>query len=146
VESLPSTAPALPSPGWGRNSEVTASMRNRNYCLDLNEDVYIIQIDREGVGEASTMEDRVETIIRLNIEHYSLEHYIARLNIDHYIARLNIGHYKKLLETDIDETKREIVMRLLAKEQANLLEVISKAKARSQTTKDLIQYQLLPVS
>jgi hypothetical protein len=60
------------------------------------------------------MEDRVETIKRLNIEHY--------------IARLNIDHYKKLLETDIDETKRKIVMRLLAKEQANLLELISKGQ------------------
>jgi uncharacterized protein Yka (UPF0111/DUF47 family) len=74
------------------------------------------------------MQDSVETIIRLNIEHY--------------IARLNIEHYKKLLETDIDETKRQIVMRLLAEEQANFLGAISKAivreagKASDQTEKD----------
>jgi hypothetical protein len=74
------------------------------------------------------MEDRVETNIRLNIENY--------------ITRLNIEHYKKLLETDIDETTRQIVMRLLAEEQANLVGAISKAfvceakKARDQTEKD----------
>ena len=64
------------------------------------------------------MEDSVETIIRLNIE-----------------------RYKKLLENNIDETKRQMVMRLLAEEQANLDEAISKAfvreakKARDQTEK-----------
>jgi hypothetical protein len=54
----------------------------------------------------------------------------ARLNIDHYIARLNIHHYKKLLKTDIDETKRQVVLRLLAKEQAKLVET------RGQTEQD----------
>jgi hypothetical protein len=49
------------------------------------------------------MEDRLDTIVRLNIEHY--------------IARLNIEHFKKLLETDIDETKRQIMKRLLAEER-----------------------------
>jgi hypothetical protein len=77
------------------------------------------------------MEDRVETIIRLGVEHY--------------ILRLKIEHYKKLLETDIDETKRQIVVRLLAEEQANLVEALSKAivreadKVRAQTEKDLDQ-------
>ena len=28
--------------------------------------------------------------------------------VEYYIARLNIEHYEKLLEIDIDETKREI--------------------------------------
>jgi hypothetical protein len=32
------------------------------------------------------------------------------MNIERYIACLNIEHYKKLLETDIDETKREVVI------------------------------------
>jgi ABC-type siderophore export system fused ATPase/permease subunit len=62
------------------------------------------------------MEDRLNTITRLNIEHY--------------IARLNIEYYKKLLETEIDETKRRIVTRLLAEEHANLVEAISKAFVR----------------
>jgi hypothetical protein len=74
------------------------------------------------------MEDRLDTIVRLNIEHY--------------IARLNIEHFKKLLETDIDETKRQMVKRLLAEEHANLVEAISKAilreaeKDRDQTEKE----------
>jgi phenylpyruvate tautomerase PptA (4-oxalocrotonate tautomerase family) len=62
------------------------------------------------------MEDRLDTITRLNIEHY--------------IARLNIEYYEKLLETEVDETTRRIVTRLLAEEHANLVEAISKAIAR----------------
>jgi len=34
-----------------------------------------------------------------------------------------------LLEIDIDETKREIMMRLLAEEHANSFEAISKSRA-----------------
>jgi hypothetical protein len=55
---------------------------------------------------------------------------ITRLNIAHYIARLNIGYYKKLLETELDETTRRIVTRLLAEEHANLVEEISKSIVR----------------
>lgn len=55
---------------------------------------------------------------------------ITRLDIAHYIARLNIEYYKKLLETEIDETTRRIVRRLLAEEHANLVEAISKAIVR----------------
>jgi ATP sulfurylase len=62
------------------------------------------------------MEDRLNTI--------------TRLNIDQYIARLNIEHYKKMLETEIDESTRQIVMQLLAEEHANLVEAISKAIVR----------------
>jgi ATP sulfurylase len=62
------------------------------------------------------MEDRLDTI--------------TRLNLDHYIARLNIEYYNKLLETEIDETQRRIVTRLLAEEHANLIEAISKAIVR----------------
>jgi hypothetical protein len=62
------------------------------------------------------MEDRLDTI--------------TRLNLDHYIARLNIEYYKKLLETEIDETQRRIVTRLLAEEHANLIEAISKTIVR----------------
>jgi hypothetical protein len=35
-----------------------------------------------------------------------------------------------LLETDIDETRRQIVMRLLAEEHAKLVEAISKSIVR----------------
>jgi ABC-type siderophore export system fused ATPase/permease subunit len=70
------------------------------------------------------MEDCVETIIHLSI-------------FEHYIARLKIEHYKKLLETDIDEIKRQIVLRLLAEEQANLVGIVREAeKDLDQTEKD----------
>jgi len=36
------------------------------------------------------------------------------------IARLNIDHYRRLLMTEIDESKRQTVMRLLAEEEAKL--------------------------
>lgn len=37
------------------------------------------------------------------------------------IACLNIDHYRRLLAAEIDESKRQIVMRLLAEEEAKLL-------------------------
>jgi len=36
------------------------------------------------------------------------------------IVRLNIEHYRKLLARETDETKRQTIMRLLAEEQAKL--------------------------
>jgi len=36
------------------------------------------------------------------------------------IARLNIEHYRRLLATEIDESKRQTVMHLLAEEEAKL--------------------------
>ena len=50
--------------------------------------------------------------------------------VDTIVVRLKIEHYKKLLETDADETRRKIVMRLLGEEQAKLVEAISKAIVR----------------
>jgi len=47
--------------------------------------------------------------------------------VDTILTRLKIEHYKKLLETDTDETRRKIVVRLLAEEHAKLVEAISKA-------------------
>jgi hypothetical protein len=40
------------------------------------------------------------------------------------IAKLNIAHFSKLLRTPLDEQKRKIVERLLAKEKAKLNETI----------------------
>ena len=37
------------------------------------------------------------------------------------IACLNIDHYRRLLAAEIDKSKRQIVMRLLAEEEAKLL-------------------------
>jgi hypothetical protein len=50
--------------------------------------------------------------------------------VDTILARLKIEHYKKLLETDTDEPRRQMVMRLLGEEQARLVEAISKAIVR----------------
>jgi hypothetical protein len=50
--------------------------------------------------------------------------------VETLISRLNIENYKNLLDTSIDETRRQMVMRLLAEEQAKLVEVISKTIVR----------------
>jgi hypothetical protein len=50
--------------------------------------------------------------------------------VETIVARLNIEYYKKLLETNTDEPSRQIVMRLLAEEQAKLVGAISKAIVR----------------
>jgi hypothetical protein len=63
--------------------------------------------------------------------------------VETIIARLNIEHYKKLLETDIEETERQIVMQLLAEEQVNLVGAISKAIVR-EAQKDRDQPQKEP--
>jgi len=38
------------------------------------------------------------------------------------VARLNVEHYKRLLERETDETKRQTIQRLLAEEEAKLLD------------------------
>jgi hypothetical protein len=40
--------------------------------------------------------------------------------MDRTVARLNIEHYRRLLETETDEAKRQIIVRLLAEEEAKL--------------------------
>jgi hypothetical protein len=41
--------------------------------------------------------------------------------MDHTIARLNIEHFRRLLENnEIDETKRQMISRLLDEEEAKL--------------------------
>ena len=40
--------------------------------------------------------------------------------MDKMIARLNISHYKMKLVTEQDEAKRQILLRLLAEEEAKL--------------------------
>ncbi len=39
---------------------------------------------------------------------------------DETIVRLNIEHFRKLLATDLDETKRKMVLQLLAEEERKL--------------------------
>lgn len=42
--------------------------------------------------------------------------------MDKFVACLNIEHFKRLLETETDPTKRQIVERLLAEEEAKLMQ------------------------
>jgi len=39
---------------------------------------------------------------------------------DRYIARLNIERFRKLLASEADETKRQTILRLLTREEAQL--------------------------
>jgi hypothetical protein len=81
--------------------------------------LHIIQLNREGVGAMTGHFDNGRS-----------PRHNHGLNLAHYIARLNIAYYKKLLETEINETTRRIVTRLLAEEHANLVEAISKVIVR----------------
>jgi len=40
--------------------------------------------------------------------------------MDRSVARLNVEHYRKLLANETDETRRQMIMRLLAEEEAKL--------------------------
>jgi hypothetical protein len=40
--------------------------------------------------------------------------------MDKTVARLNIEHYRKLLANEADETRRQMLARLLAEEEATL--------------------------
>jgi hypothetical protein len=40
--------------------------------------------------------------------------------IERTVTRLNIEHYKKLLESETDEPKRQMLLRLLAEEEEKL--------------------------
>ena len=40
--------------------------------------------------------------------------------MDRTVAHLNIEHYRKLLAQEMDETKRQTILRLLAEEEAKL--------------------------
>ena len=40
--------------------------------------------------------------------------------MDRTVARLNIEHFRKQLAKETDETKRKVILRLLAEEEAKL--------------------------
>ncbi len=40
--------------------------------------------------------------------------------MDRTLARLNIEHFRKLLTDELDETRRQVLLRLLAEEEAKL--------------------------
>ena len=41
--------------------------------------------------------------------------------MDHSVAHLNIEHYKRLLERETDEARRQLLLRLLAEEEAKIV-------------------------
>jgi len=43
--------------------------------------------------------------------------------LDRSVAHLNIEHYRRLLATETDQAKRELLMRLLKEEEAKLAKV-----------------------
>jgi hypothetical protein len=44
------------------------------------------------------------------------------------IAQLNVEHYRSLLATEVDESKRQSILRLLAEEEAKLTELNPKER------------------
>ena len=48
--------------------------------------------------------------------------------MDETVAKLNIEHYKKRLASETDATKRELITRLLAAEEATLAKIVEERK------------------
>jgi hypothetical protein len=60
--------------------------------------------------------------------------------MDRTVARLNIEHYQKLLSEQMDEPKRQTILRLLADEEAKLASITkppseTKAQPKSSPTR-----------
>ena len=43
--------------------------------------------------------------------------------LDRTVAKMNVAHFKHLLETETDAEKRQTIIRLLAEEEAKVLEI-----------------------
>jgi hypothetical protein len=50
--------------------------------------------------------------------------------VDKTVARLNIEHYRRLLEKETDERQRQMLLRLLAEEEAKLADNAPKERKR----------------
>jgi hypothetical protein len=50
--------------------------------------------------------------------------------MDRIVARLNIEHFRKQLAAEMDETKRQTLVRLLAEEEAKLEALANPARKR----------------
>lgn len=50
--------------------------------------------------------------------------------MDRTVAHLNIEHYRRLLEKETDESRRQLLMRLLAEEEAKLADNAPKQRKR----------------
>jgi hypothetical protein len=53
--------------------------------------------------------------------------------VDKYVARLNIEHFKRKLAEDTDPAKREMLMRLLAEEEAKLAALEEKSRGANKS-------------
>ena len=51
--------------------------------------------------------------------------------VDKTVARLNIEHFRKLLANEADKTKRQLIARLLAEEEAKLARLEKQNKNRN---------------
>lgn len=50
--------------------------------------------------------------------------------MDRTVAHLNIEHYRRLLEKETDEARRQMLMRLLAEEEAKLADNAPRERKR----------------
>jgi hypothetical protein len=50
--------------------------------------------------------------------------------MDKTIAQLNINHYRRLLEKETDEQRRQMLLRLLAEEEAKIADNAPKDRKR----------------
>jgi len=51
--------------------------------------------------------------------------------MDKMVARLNIEHFRKQLAAETDETRRQMLLRLLAEEEAKLAAVMDRPNERN---------------
>jgi hypothetical protein len=51
--------------------------------------------------------------------------------VDRTVARMNVEHYQRLLAAETDEPRRQILLRLLAEEEAKIPDPTSPDKTRS---------------
>jgi hypothetical protein len=52
--------------------------------------------------------------------------------MDEWIARLNIEHFRKLLATELDETKRKTLLQLLTEEERKLEAALRSARQKTE--------------
>ena len=52
--------------------------------------------------------------------------------MDRSVAHLNIEHYKRLLARETDETRRQLLLRLLAEEEAKIADFKPQERKRRQ--------------
>ena len=50
--------------------------------------------------------------------------------MDRTVAHLNVEHYRRLLEKETDEARRQMLMRLLAEEEAKLADNAPRERKR----------------